>query len=166
MTETSHPNQENETAFSSRNLTDHRENTGSDIAPTQSEIKKVSLERNIPWESNIKYNPEHFYRAASADEVKNLFEDGSVAGKKAGRGRVYFQKGFANKRYVNPGAGQIRPIIIEASNVGMSEPGSDGYASMELLEKSKVASGETPLRIWQHQGDNQWSVIFDSFPKS
>lgn len=122
----------------------------------------ISLERNKPYECNIIYNPDHFYRAMDEVAYDDFIKTGRMVGAKAGRGAVYFQKGFANNRYVNNG--RIKPIIVETDNrANFSIEESSGYASVSEISKEAVEKGDMPLRIWLHKGGNHWEIIFDNF---
>jgi len=120
---------------------------------------KVSLERNNPYKCNIPYQEDHFYRAVDQKAYDDFIKNGEMIGEK--HKSVYFQKGFANQRYV--AYGRIKPIIIETdSRAGFEIDEKSGYSKVETIKKSDVENGKIPLRIWQHQGNNNWIPIYDN----
>lgn len=126
---------------------------------TDQEKPKVSLERNNPYKCNIPYRKDHFYRAVDQKAYEDFIKNGEMVGSK--HDFAYFQKGFANERYV--AHGRIKPIIIETDDrAGFETDERTGYAKVTTIKKSDVENGKIPLRIWQHQGNNNWVPIYDS----
>ena len=140
----------------------------------------VNLERNPSYTNhNIPLNPDHYYRGLEVESYDDLWETNSE-GKdvmkghgKGGTDRLSFQSAYPNDLYVN---GIVKAnTIIEGSSampIDRQEKGS-GYTYVSELEREKVESGETPLRIHQRRvlgggaihTVHVWDKIFDSFPQ-
>lgn len=141
----------------------------------------VKLERNPAYTShNIPLNEEHYYRGLNVDAYDDLWES-DEGGKeimkgygKGGTDTLSFQKSFPNELYVN-GIVKSNTIIEGASEMPIKrhEP-STGYTFTTELDRSKVESGEIPLRIYQRrvlgkgaiEAVHVWDKVFDSFPQS
>lgn len=139
----------------------------------------VSLERNPSYTShNIPLNDEHYYRGLNVDSYNDLW-DMDDSGKevmkgygKGGTDTLSFQKSFPNDLYVN-GIVKSNTIIEGTSEMPIERHEvSSGYTYVTELEREKVESGETPLRIYQRRvlgngainAVHVWDKIFDSFP--
>lgn len=139
----------------------------------------VSLERNPSYTShNIPLNDEHYYRGLSVDSYDDLWEmdeSGKEVMKGYGKGggdSLSFQKSFPNDLYVN-GLVKSNTIIEGTSEMPIERhEANSGYTYVTELEREKVESGETPLRIYQRRvlgggainAVHVWDKIFDSFP--
>lgn len=138
----------------------------------------VSLERNPAYTAhNIPLNPDNYYRGIEADSLNDLWatddNDSDVmrGNGKGGTDRLSFQAGFPNDLYVN---GLVRAnMIIEGTDaMGIESQTSEGYSYVPQLERDKVESGETPIRVYMRRplgGEaihlvHMWEKVFDSFP--
>lgn len=139
----------------------------------------VNLERNPGYtDHNIPLNSEHFYRGLNVDSYEDLWElndQGEAVMKGHGKGgtdTLSFQQSHPNDLYVNR---LVKAnTIIEGTDsmpIERHEEGS-GYTYVTELQRDKVESGETPLRIYQRHAlgggainaVHVWHKIHDSFP--
>ena len=140
----------------------------------------VNLERNPSYTNHdIPLNPDHYYRGLEADSYDDLWETDSEGKEvmkghgKGGTDSLSFQKSYPNDLYVN---GLVKAnTIIEGSDdmpIKRHEERS-GYTYVSELEREKVESGETPIRVYQRRAlgggaihvIHTWDKVFDSFPE-
>ncbi len=139
----------------------------------------VNLERNPAYANhNIPLDEDHYYRGVDVESYDDLWEtstEGTEVMKGYGKGgtdTLSFQQSFPNDLYVN---GIVKANTIIEGNGTMPierHESSSGYTYVTELEREKVESGETPLRVYQRRvvgGEaihlvHVWDKVFDSFP--
>lgn len=138
----------------------------------------VNLERSPAYTShNIPLDPENYYRGVEADSLDDLWttdESGNDVMRGNGKGgsdRLSFQAGYPNDLYIN-GLVKSNMIIEGTAEMGVEDTTNDGYAYVAQLERDKVESGETPLRVYMRRPVGEeaihlihvWDKVYDSFP--
>ena len=138
----------------------------------------VNLERNPAYNShNIPLDPANYYRGVNADSLDDLWttdENGKevmLGNGKGGSDRLSFQAGYPNDLYVNKLV-KSNMIIEGTSDMGIDYATPEGYAYVNQLERDKVESGETPLRVYMRRPVGSeaihlvhvWDKVYDSFP--
>lgn len=140
----------------------------------------VNLERNPAYTShNIPLDPNNYYRGIEADTLGDLWttdESGNDVMRGNGKGgtdRLSFQAGYPNNLYVNELV-KSNMIIEGTSDMGIEYITEEGYAYVNQLERDKVESGETPLRVYMRRplGNEAihlihvWDKVYDTFPEA
>jgi len=138
----------------------------------------VNLERNPAYTAhNIPLDSDNYYRGVEADSLEDLWstdENGNNVMRGNGKGgtdRLSFQAGYPNDLYVN-GLVKSNMIIEGTADMGVEDTTREGYAYVNQLERDKVESGETPIRVYMRRpvgGEaihlvHLWDKVFDSFP--
>lgn len=140
----------------------------------------VNLNRNPAYtDHNIPLDPTHFYRGVIVDGYDDLWSkepDGRQVMKGQGKGgtdNLSFQAGYPNDLYVN-GLVKANTLIVGDESLPVSrQEAVSGYSYVPELDREKVESGETPLRVYQRQEQDgipihevhEWELIFDSFKR-
>jgi hypothetical protein len=140
----------------------------------------INLERNPAYTNhNIPVDSDNYYRGVNADSYEALWtsdEDGNDIMQGYGKGgtdRLSFQAGHPNDLYVN-GLVKANMILEGDASMGVDHSTKDGYSYVSQLERDKVESGETPLRVYMRRpvgGEaihlvHVWDKVFDSFPET
>jgi hypothetical protein len=138
----------------------------------------VDLERSPAYTShNIPLDPANYYRGVEANSLDDLWttdESGNDVMRGNGKGgsdRLSVQAGYPNDLYVN-GLVKSNMIIEGTAEMGVEDTTRDGYAYVSKLERAKVESGETPLRVYMRRPVGEeaihlihvWDKVYDSFP--
>lgn len=70
--------------------------------PDKSQNTPVNLDRNIPFESGIQYNPEYYYRMIGQEGYEDFLEFGAIRARQSTKqsyDNAYFFKGAPLSRY-------------------------------------------------------------------
>lgn len=139
----------------------------------------VSLDRAPAYtDHNIPIDEGSYYRGVNVESFDDLWtadengEEVMVGNGKGGTDRLSFQADHPNDLYIN-GIVESNMIIEGDERMEPSDRTRDGYTYVDKLERSKVESGETPLRIWMRRPVggmaihliHEWDKVFDSFPE-
>ena len=138
----------------------------------------VNLERNPAYTGhNIPVDSNNYYRGVVAPSYDSLWTPGPdgqdimIGHGKGGTDNLSLQAGHPNDLYVN---GLVKANMIIEGDPSLPvhrQEEKSGYSYVEQLARSKVESGETPLRIYERQAPegvpvqtvHEWKLIFDSF---
>lgn len=118
--------------------------------------KRLTLDRNPIFQSDIPYQPNSFYRMIGEGGYKDFLETGTIRAKqgtKQNYSEIYFQKGLANNIYASKGGCQY---IVESRSRRIEESEAH-YPRTKMLEK-----GKDTFRIWHRTPNGSYEIAYDT----
>jgi hypothetical protein len=128
--------------------------------PEQAPSVPVNLDRNLPFESGVEYNPEYYYRMIGEQGYHDFVERGVIAPKpnsKQEYEKAYYFKGHPLVRYAENGSATQYFVEVDPGDEKLFEvsaPGQYPHSTVEISNNNKI-------RIYRTE-EGQSTVVFDT----
>lgn len=122
--------------------------------------KGINLDRNIPFESGLEYNKDHYYRMIGQSGYDDFLDTGTLQPKSESKReyrKTYFFKGQPLSRYAETQS-RIQFFVEVKPSEGLFEVDGDGYPYT-----TRVITTKDQLRIYRHSQLDGTEIVFDSF---
>jgi folate-dependent tRNA-U54 methylase TrmFO/GidA len=120
----------------------------------------VNLDRNLPFESGVEYNKEHYYRMIGENGYDDFIDTGLIRAKEESKqdyDTAYFFKGAPIERYSNKQS-RVQYFVEVRPSEGLFSANEAGYPS-----STRPVSSNDEIRIYRHSVSDGVEVVFDSF---
>lgn len=121
-------------------------------------LGSINIDRNLPFEAGIEFNPEHLYRMIGESGFQDFLQEGRIRpaeNTKQEYQKSYYHKGHPLKRYAVTGTN----YFIEArpeEGLFETQQGSYPYSSRDITKDDEI-------RIYKVSEDGTAELVFDSF---
>lgn len=124
------------------------------------ESPRVSLDRNLPFESGIEYHKDHYYRMIGESGYDDFLETGTIQAKqdsKQGYERAYYFKGCPIDRYSNRRA-RVQYFVEVKPTEGLFDQVGVGYPF-----SVRPVTSTDQIRVYKYSVSDGAEIVFDSF---
>ncbi len=128
----------------------------------EQESTGVNLDRNLPFESGLEYNKEHFYRMIGQSGYDDFLDTGTIQQKQESKQaypKTYFCQGQPLNRYAE-NQSRVHFFAEVKPAEGLFETDGEGYPYA-----ARAITTADELRIYRHSVSDGAELEFDSFRK-